>query len=464
MASCASRTRTSAASGWSRDASRCWWHSDGGRADGWTGGQMGRGFRGLPVRQSARPSVRPGSRHDTAAARYHRRARRRHRHHAPYPADWRVPALVARAGMGTGGDGPARHRRAVRDVGRRRRDDDPQGPVGNALPQGHPLGEPRGEATGSPGLDRAVGVQSSLFRGRGVRLGPPPGFSQGLEDSDVPGRDRDQRAGAAAVNPAPLGVFDSGIGGLTVARAVFERLPHESVIYFGDTARVPYGPKAPDTVRRYSGAILTYPLQRAVKALVVACNTISAQALEFLRERSPVPLVGVIEPGARAAVQGTRSGRIGVIGTAGTIASGAYERAIKQLRPDAAVCVQACPLFVPLVEEGWFDHSATELIAREYLAPLQRAGVDVLVLGCTHYPLLKPLLARVLGPGVALVDSAEETAKVVAEDLTRGGLAASPSNRPTHRFVVSDDEPHFRKVGAKFLGEKLQDVEVVPLG
>src|SRR5437870_2121629 len=289
-----------------------------------------------PVRRSDRPPVRPGSRHATAAARYHGRARCRHRHHAPHPADWRVPALVARAGMGTGGDGPARHRRAVRDVGRRRRDDDPQGPVGNALPQGHPLGEPRGEATGSPGLDRAVGVQSSLFWSRGVRLGPPPGFSQGLEDSDVPGRDRDQRAGAAAVNPAPLGVFDSGIGGLTVARAVFERLPHESVIYFGDTARVPYGPKSPDTVRRYSGEILTYLLQRGVKALVVACNTISAQALEFLRERSPVPLVGVIEPGARAAGQGTRSGRIGVIGTAGTAGSGAHERAIAQPRPDAA--------------------------------------------------------------------------------------------------------------------------------
>ncbi len=266
------------------------------------------------------------------------------------------------------------------------------------------------------------------------------------------------------MNPAPLGVFDSGIGGLTVARAVFERLPHESVIYFGDTARVPYGPKSPDTVRRYSGEILAYLLARAVKALVVACHTISAQALEFLRERSPVPLVGVIEPGARAAVQGTRSGKIGVIGTAGTIASGAYERAIKRLRPDAAVCVQACPLFVPLVEEGWFDHAATELIAREYLAPLARATVDVLVLGCTHYPLMKPLLARVLGPTVTLVDSAEETAKVVAEDLTRQGLGAGPSNRPTHRFVVSDDEPHFRKVGARFLGEKLQHVEVVPLG
>ena len=266
------------------------------------------------------------------------------------------------------------------------------------------------------------------------------------------------------MNAAPLGVFDSGIGGLTVARAVFERLPHESVIYFGDTARVPYGPKSPDTVRRYAGEILTYLLGREVKALVVACNTISAQALDYLAERSPVPLVGVIEPGARAAVDATRSGNIGVIGTAGTIASGAYERAIKRLRPGAAVCARACPLFVPLVEEGWFDHPATELIAREYLEPLRRAGVDVVVLGCTHYPLLKPLLARVLGPDVTLVDSAEETARVVAQDLAQRNLVADPSQHPTHRFVVSDDEPHFRKVGARFLGEKLQHVEVVRLG
>src|SRR5438874_2914415 len=425
MASCASRMRMNAASGWSRDVSRGWWHSDGTSNRGPESGRSRTRRQLPPVRRSDRAPVRPGSRHHTAAARYHWCARRRHRHHAPYPADWRVSALAARAGMGTGGDGPARHRRAVRDVGRRRRDDDPQGPVGNALPQGHPLGEPRGEATGSPGLDRAVGVQSSLFRGRGVRLGPPPGFSQGLEDSDMPGRNRDQRAGAAAVNPAPLGVFDSGIGGLTVARALFERLPQESVIYFGDTARVPYGPKSPDTVRRYSGEILAYLLQRGVKAVVVACNTSTAHALGFLQERSPVPVVGVIEPGARAAVAATRTGTIGVIGTAGTIASGAYERAIKALRADARVNSQPCPLFVPLVEEGWFEHPAAELIAREYLEPLRRAQVDVLVLGCTHYPLLKPLLARVMGPDVKLVDSAEETASAVSRELERLDLLAN---------------------------------------
>ncbi len=264
------------------------------------------------------------------------------------------------------------------------------------------------------------------------------------------------------MNNAPLGVFDSGIGGLTVARALFERLPQESVIYFGDTARVPYGPKSPDTVRRYSAEILAYLLHRGVKAVVVACNTSTAHALDYLQAHSSVPVVGVIEPGARAAVTATKTGTIGVIGTAGTIASGAYERAIQALRPDARVHSLPCPLFVPLVEEGWFEHPAAELIAREYLAPLERAKVDVLVLGCTHYPLLKPLLARVMGPDVTLVDSAAETATAVSKELERLELLANDGARD-HRFVVSDDEPHFRKVGALFLGAKLKQVEVVPL-
>jgi len=262
------------------------------------------------------------------------------------------------------------------------------------------------------------------------------------------------------VSTAPLGVFDSGIGGLTVAHAIFARLPGESVVYFGDTARVPYGPKSPETVRRYSGEILQYLLQRGVKMVVVACNTSTAHALDDLRRRSPVPVIGVIEPGAKAAVAATRSGRIGVIGTAGTIASGAYERAIKARRPDAIVISQACPLFVPLIEEGWFDHPATELIAREYLEPLLASEVDVLVLGCTHYPLLKPLLERVLGPGVRLIDSAEETAAEVARELAASGLAADTAQQVTHQFVVSDDEPHFRAISERFLGERIQSVEI----
>jgi glutamate racemase len=266
------------------------------------------------------------------------------------------------------------------------------------------------------------------------------------------------------VNAAPLGVFDSGIGGLTVVRALFERLPAESVIYYGDTARVPYGPKSPDTVRRYSAEILAYLLRRGVKAVVVACNTSTAHALEYLRAQAPVPVVGVIEPGARAAVAASRAGTIGVIGTAGTIASGAYERAITARAADATVVSQACPLFVPLVEEGWFEHPATELVAREYVQPIQARGVDALVLGCTHYPLLKPLLHRILGPGVALIDSAEETANAVGRVLEDGGLSAPDAPPPVHRFIVSDDEPHFRRVGARFLGERLQHVEVAPLG
>ncbi|MEO8140635.1 MAG: glutamate racemase [Gemmatimonadota bacterium] len=266
------------------------------------------------------------------------------------------------------------------------------------------------------------------------------------------------------MNAAPIGIFDSGIGGLTVARAIYERLPGESTIYFGDTARVPYGPKSPETVRRYSREILQWLLGQGVKAVVIACNTSTAHALTVLREESPVPVIGVIEPGARAAVAATGDGPVGVIGTAGTIASNAYARAIHALRPALNVEQVACPLFVPLAEEGWFDHPATELVAREYLRPLQQAQVDVLVLGCTHYPLLKPLLSRVMGPSVRLIDSAEETAQAVAETLKEKGLEGPAGQKVFHRFVVSDDEPRFRQVGARFIGEKLGRAEVVTLG
>ena len=266
------------------------------------------------------------------------------------------------------------------------------------------------------------------------------------------------------MNNAPIGVFDSGIGGLTVARSIYERLPHESTIYFGDTARVPYGPKSPETVRRYSLEILEWLVAQGVKAVVIACNTSTAHALPALQAASPVPVLGVIEPGARAAVAAAGRGPIGVIGTAGTVASGAYARAIHAIEPAAAVLQRACPLFVPLAEEGWFDHQATSLVAEEYLHELRDAGVAALVLGCTHYPLLKPLLQRVIGPTTTLIDSGEATAEALERVLCDRGIAAGAAGRATHRFVVSDDEARFRQVGSRFLGDRLNGAEVVPLG
>jgi glutamate racemase len=266
------------------------------------------------------------------------------------------------------------------------------------------------------------------------------------------------------MNRAPIGIFDSGLGGLTVARAIYQCLPNESTVYFGDTARVPYGPKSPDTVRRYSREILHWLLDQGVKAVVIACNTSTAHALDELREESPVPVIGVIEPGAAAAAAVGGAAPIGVIGTAGTIASHAYTRAIHRFRPDARVVQQACPLFVPLVEEGWFEHPAAELIAREYLIPLRAANVGALVLGCTHYPLLKPLMQRVLSEEVRLIDSGEETAGAVAQALRTDGLGAPADATPTHRFAVSDDEPRFRQIGARFIGDRLGQAEVVALG
>jgi glutamate racemase len=266
------------------------------------------------------------------------------------------------------------------------------------------------------------------------------------------------------MNSSPIGIFDSGIGGLTVARAVFEQLPQESTVYFGDTARVPYGPKSPETVRRYSLEILRWLLEQRVKAVVIACNTSTAHALETLQAESPVPVIGVIEPGARAAAQHGDGRPIGVIGTAGTIASNAYAKAIRKVHADTAVEQKACPLFVPLVEEGWFDHPAADLIAKEYLAPLRDAGVGSLVLGCTHYPLLRSLLQRVMGPEVRLIDSGEETARTVAAVLRERGLEAPAGAAIEHRFAVSDDEARFRQVGARFIGDRLGRAEVVPLG
>jgi glutamate racemase len=263
---------------------------------------------------------------------------------------------------------------------------------------------------------------------------------------------------------APIGVFDSGIGGLTVVREIIRQLPDESIIYFGDTARVPYGPKSPDTVRRYSREITTYLRDQGVKAVVVACNTATAHALPVLREELPIPVVGVVEPGARAAIATSRGGGIGVIGTKGTIASGAYERAIRALAPDARITARACPLFVPLVEEGWTDAEATILIAREYLSPLATAHVDTLVLGCTHYPLLKPLIESILGGDVRLIDSARETAAEIARVLEERSLRAADGTPARHRFIASDAPQQFLELGQRFLGSAIERVETLTLG
>lgn len=263
---------------------------------------------------------------------------------------------------------------------------------------------------------------------------------------------------------APIGVFDSGIGGLTVVRELMRQLPNESIIYFGDTARVPYGPKSPDTVLRYSREITGFLRNQGIKALVIACNTATAHALSALREENDLPIVGVIEPGSRAAARTTRSNKVGVIGTQGTINSRAYERAIAAVAPQAEITALACPLFVPLAEEGWLDTPATRLIAEEYLGPIADAGVDTLVLGCTHYPLLKRVIGLAVGRDVRLIDSAEETAAETASTLRAAGLEHAVTDDARYRFIASDAPEQFLRVGQRFLGSSIDRVETVTLG
>jgi len=265
-------------------------------------------------------------------------------------------------------------------------------------------------------------------------------------------------------NSAPIGVFDSGMGGLTVVREMIGQLPNESIIYFGDTARVPYGPKSPDTVLRYSREITSFLKGEGVKALVVACNTATAHALPALREEFDIPVLGVIEPGARAAVSVTKNKRVGVIGTAGTIKSRAYEKEIAKLLPDVELTARACALFVPLVEEGWVDSEPARAIARNYLAPLVSAQVDTLVLGCTHYPLMKSVIGNVVGRDVRLIDSAHETARETGEVLRANGLENNALNGARYRFIASDAPDTFLSLGQLFLGSPIDRVETRTLG
>jgi glutamate racemase len=262
----------------------------------------------------------------------------------------------------------------------------------------------------------------------------------------------------------PIGVFDSGIGGLTVVRELMRQLPNESIIYFGDTARVPYGPKSPDTVVRYSREIVDFLRNEGVKAIVVACNTATAHALPTLRAENELPIIGVIEPGSRAAARATKSGSVGVIGTQGTVNSQAYEKAIAAALPEARIIARACPLFVPLAEEGWLDTEVTRLVAHEYLDSLHEADVDTLVLGCTHYPLLKGVIGDVIGRKVRLIDSAEETAAETAATLKEKGLAHDRTDDSRYRFIASDAPEQFLRVGGRFLGSSIDRVETVTLG
>ncbi|HLF13468.1 MAG TPA: glutamate racemase [Bacteroidota bacterium] len=253
----------------------------------------------------------------------------------------------------------------------------------------------------------------------------------------------------------PIGIFDSGIGGLTVVRALTGHLPHENIVYFGDTARVPYGPKSPQVVREYSVQDTEFLMSHDVKMIVVACNTVSSVALDLVMKKAGVPVVGVILPGAKAAVAASKNGRVGVIGTVGTITSNAYVNAIRLLDASVTVMSQACPLFVPLAEEGWTEHQATELIAKEYLFPMKREKIDTLVLGCTHYPILAGVIARILGDRVTLIDSGEAAASEVGEILDARDLRNPSSAKPHIQFFVSDIPHKFTEVGERFLGHKL---------
>ncbi len=258
----------------------------------------------------------------------------------------------------------------------------------------------------------------------------------------------------------PIGVFDSGLGGLTVVSQIKKVLPAEEIIYFGDTARVPYGTKSKETVTRFSKENIRFLLRFKVKLIVVACNTASSLSLPALIRSFNVPIIGVIKPGAHKALRITKRGPIGVIGTRSTITNGAYQGLLKSLLPGIEVIARPCPLFVPLVEEGWLDNSVTSSIVKNYLSDLKRKNIETLILGCTHYPLLKPSIKRFMGKGIKLIDSARETAAAAKDALEERGLLSNRRSFRSHRFYVSDEPSIFKKVGERFLGEEIKSIKV----
>ncbi len=263
-------------------------------------------------------------------------------------------------------------------------------------------------------------------------------------------------------NDNPIGIFDSGIGGLTVFKEISTMLPFEDILYLGDTARVPYGTRSSETVARYSFECTDFLISRRIKVLVVACNTVSAISLGEIRERVSIPVIGVIEPGAKAAVAATKNKKIGVIGTEATIKSSAYFKAIRAIDETIEMFALACPLFVPLVEEGWTEGNIARLVAEKYLSPLKGKGIDTIVLGCTHYPLLKNVIKQVMD-GVSIIDSAVETGKALKAVLSKGPLLSDSGRPGSHRFFVTNSTEKFISVGGRFLGGEIRDIERIRL-
>lgn len=253
------------------------------------------------------------------------------------------------------------------------------------------------------------------------------------------------------MNNRPIGIFDSGLGGLTVMAAIKKYLPKENIIYFGDTARVPYGSKSKEAVTNFSREIVDFLISKNVKMIIVACNTASAFALQDLKKKVKIPIIGVIEPGVRAALKKS-DGRIGVIGTEGTINSSSYTKAINKFGKKIKVYTKACPLFVPLVEEGWVNHSITSQVIKEYLQSLKKKGVDTIVLGCTHYPILKNAIKKIMGSRVHVIDSATAVAAETAQILNKNNISNKKQNRGKQMFFVSDMPNKFKILAKRFLG------------
>ena len=285
-----------------------------------------------------------------------------------------------------------------------------------------------------------------------------------MGEVDLAGISNPQSAIRNPQSDAPIGVFDSGVGGLTVVRAIEQRLPDESLVYLGDTARIPYGVRSAATIERYALECASFVQSRGVKAIVIACNTASALAANYLRGKFELPITGVIRPGSRRAVEKTRNGHIGVIATEATVSSGAYERAMLAIRSGLKITSRACPLFVPLAEEGWQNHAVTRQVAEEYLGELKSSGVDTLVLGCTHYPILRPVIEQTMGDHISYVDSGETVADEIAKMLEERDLICKDGLPRVEEFYVTDSAERFRRVAERFLGRTLESVDTVKLG